>query len=69
MKNTNNFVCNPNCSYFPDMEVPAGEWVYDDKIPFVKRRKDQKKFCCLYDGHVIDWEKCNLPNKKTGEEV
>ena len=66
-KSEDKIICDPTCPYFPDMEVPVDEWVYDEKIPFVKRRKNKKKFVCLYDGHELDWYKCNLASKKAGE--
>lgn len=58
-KNKNNVKkCHPDCPFFPDMSVESGEWVYDEKEPYIKRRKKQKVFKCIYDGHKIDW---NLP--------
>lgn len=47
--------CTPNCSYFPDMSIKEGEWVWDKEIPYVKRRKEPKEFRCGYDNHLIDW--------------
>ena len=47
-------LCDPNCSYFPDMEVPAGEWHYDEKLPCVKRRNSSKNLnVCMTDIKLI----------------
>lgn len=44
-------VCSPTCQYFPNME--CNEWVYDDNVLFIKRRKEEKPYVCGYDGHII----------------
>ena len=44
--------CNPLCPYFPNSESSI-DWEYDQKIPYLKRRKNQKNFICGYDGHII----------------
>ncbi len=41
--------CSPNCTFFPNMECK--KWDYDDTG--LKRRTDNKKFICGYDGHEI----------------
>jgi len=71
-KNQNIFGCTPYCIYFPNSECV--EWVYDEKNPYIKRRKDNKKFVCKYDGHVIvSWtdeicpKKVDRINKETEE--
>ena len=43
--------CSPQCSYFPD--VNCTNWVYDEKDPSIKRRKEKKDYICGYDGHII----------------
>lgn len=37
--------------FFPDMNCT--EWEYDKDKPYIKRRNDDKKFRCIYDGHII----------------
>ena len=57
--------CNPQCSYFPD--VNCTNWVYDEKDPSIKRRKEKKDYICGYDGHVItSWY---LPCPKKIDEI
>lgn len=54
MKNitdTQEIQCQPNCLFFPDMT--CSEWEYDEDNHNIKRRKDKKKFKCIYDGHII----------------
>lgn len=41
--------CNPNCTYFPNMECKS--WRFDKDN--IKRRTDGKEFICGYDGHKI----------------
>lgn len=57
--------CSPQCSYFPD--VNCTNWVYDEKDPSIKRRKEKKDYICGYDGHVItSWY---LPCPKEIDEI
>ena len=57
--------CSPQCSYFPD--VNCTNWVYDEKDPSIKRRKEKKDYICGYDGHVItSWY---LPCPKKIDEI
>ena len=51
MDNKMEMQCSTKCRFFPDMS--CSEWEYDKDIPYIKRRKDGKKFKCGYDGHVI----------------
>lgn len=47
--------CHPNCPYFPNSETC--EWEYDEKEPYIKRRKNKDSFICYYDGHMIkSWD-------------
>lgn len=47
--------CHPNCTYFPNSETC--EWEYDEKEPYIKRRKNKDGFICYYDGHTIkSWD-------------
>lgn len=46
--------CQPKCPYFPNPETC--EWVYDEKEPYIKRRKERTPFICNYDGHqILSW--------------
>ena len=57
--------CVPQCSYFPD--VNCTNWVYDEKDPSIKRRKEKKEYVCGYDVHVItNWY---LPCPKKIDEI
>ena len=38
--------CHPNCTYFPNSETC--EWEYDEKEPYIKRRKNKDGFICYY---------------------
>jgi len=50
--------CSPQCPFFPKSVGQVVDWVYDEKIPWLKRRAKQKKFICQYDGSVIrSWDK------------
>jgi len=61
-------VCSIKCPYFPNMDVLPGNWVWDEKMPNVKRRKTPKVFKCGYDGHNIDWNrKCPRKENKNGK--
>lgn len=50
MDNKIEMQCSPKCIFFPDMICT--DWEYDKDNPNIKRRKD-KKFKCIYDGHII----------------
>ena len=57
--------CSPQFSYFPD--VNCTNWVYDEKDPSIKRRKEKKDYICGYDGHIItSWY---LPCPKKIDEI
>lgn len=59
----NNGPCSPRCLYFPDMT--CNDWKYDEEIPYLKRRSDNKKFICGWDGHEIkNWNDCHKGNKE-----
>lgn len=50
--------CSPQCPFFPKSVGRVVDWVYDEKIPWLKRRAKPKKFICQYDGSVIrSWDK------------
>lgn len=51
MDNKMEMQCSPKCMFFPDMTCI--NWEYDKENPNIKRRKDNKKFKCIYDGHII----------------
>lgn len=50
--------CSVNCNYFPDMTCYNFEY---DKNG-IKRRSDNKRFICAFDGHEIKswYDKCPL---------
>lgn len=50
--------CLVTCNYFPDMTCYNFEYDKDG----IKRRSDNKKFICAFDGHEITswYDKCPL---------
>lgn len=63
IKQTQGSPCSPKCLYFPDMT--CNDWKYDEEIPYLKRRSDNKKFICGWDGHEIkNWNDCHKGNKE-----
>ena len=40
--------CSPQCPFFPKSVGRVVDWVYDEKIPWLKRRAKPKKFICQY---------------------
>ena len=67
--NNKEMKCSPKCMFFPDMSCQ--HWVFDDEIPYVKRRKDNKVFKCIYDGHIITswYDACPKKLEESSKEI